>query len=386
MRVACLSAAGRLVVSAQLDVNLEMQFPGGPCIAAAWSQTANAFSATVLFGPSGCGKTTVLRGVAGLLRPDRGMIRCDSNVWFDARDGVFLTPQRRGVGFLFQDYALFPHLTVAANIAYALRGLARGERRTRVADLLTAFELTGLEHRYPHQVSGGQQQRVALARALAHRPRLLLLDEPLSALDSPVREQLRPELRRWLASFGIPVVLVTHDRIEAMALADQLIVMDHGRMVQRGTVDEVFTRPVDLAVARIVGTETVQPGQVVSVADGLAAVQVGQARLTVIAPQVRGREVFVCIRGEDVVLQRGTGGESSPRNRLAAVVDSLTLEGPLVRVGLDCGFPLTALVTRPACSDLGLRVGDRLTALLKVPAVHLIPRTTSEFQEPIEAT
>jgi molybdate transport system ATP-binding protein len=368
-------------VSAQLDINVELQFAGGPRIVAAWSQLADAFSITVLFGPSGCGKTTVLRCLAGLLRPDKGTIRCDGNVWLDSSAGTYLTPQRRGVGFLFQDYALFPHMTVASNVAYSLKGLVPDERRKRVADLLTMFELTGLEQRYPHQVSGGQQQRVALARALAHRPRLLLLDEPLSALDGPTREQIRPELRRWLAGFGIPVVLVTHDRTEAMALADQLIVMDHGRMVQKGTVDEVFTRPADLAVARIVGTETVQPGQVVNVADGLATVQVGQARLTVIAPQVRGRDVFVCIRGEDVVLQRGTGGESSPRNRLAGVVDSLSCEGPLVRVGLNCGFPLTALVTRPACIDLGLQVGDKLMALLKVPAVHLIPRTSSGFEQ-----
>jgi molybdate transport system ATP-binding protein len=325
----------------------------------------------VLFGPSGCGKTTALRCLAGLLRPEIGAIRCDADVWFDANRGIHQPPQRRGVGFLFQDYALFPHLTVAANVGYAL---ARKERERPVADLLAAFGLTGLDDRYPHQISGGQQQRVALARTLARRPRLLLLDEPLSALDGPTREELRPELRQRLAEFRTPVVLVTHDRTEAMALADHLIVMDRGRVVQQGAPPEVFTRPAGLAVARIVGTETVQPGQIVAVADGLATVQVGRAKVAAVAPVDSERDVFVCIRGEDVALQRGDLGDSSPRNRLAGVVDSLTWEGPLVRVGLDCGFPLVALVTRPACTELGLCVGDRLTALLKAPAVHLIPR------------
>jgi molybdate transport system ATP-binding protein len=176
-----------------------------------------------------------------------------------------------------------------------------------------------------------------------------------------------------LAAFGIPVVVVTHDRTEAITLADQLIVMDRGRVMQRGPVDEVFSRPADLAVARIVGTETVQPGTIVGVEDGLATVQVGPARLVAVAPEPPGHEVFVCIRGEDVALHRA-GGDGSPRNRLAAVVDSLTPEGALVRVGLDCGFRLVALVTRPACADLGLQVGDHLTAVIKAPAVHLIPR------------
>src|SRR5207302_1799877 len=185
------------------------------------------------------------------------------------------TPQRRGVGFLFQDYALFPHLTVSANVGYSLSRLRREARRQRVTDLLGVFGLTGLEDRYPHQVSGGQQQRVALARTLARRPRLLLLDEPLAALDGPTREQLRPELRQRLAAFGAPAVVVTHDRTEAITLADHLVVMDQGRVVQQGPAAEVFTRPAGLAVARIVGTETVVPGQIVAVADGLATVQVG---------------------------------------------------------------------------------------------------------------
>ncbi len=356
-------------MTAGLQVDLLKPFRGG-LLEADWEQPADAYSTTVLFGPSGCGKTTALRCIAGLERPDLGIIRCGSDVWFESQRRVNLSPQKRGVGFLFQDFALFPHLTVAGNIGFPLD---RGDRR-RVAELLAAFELTGLEDRFPNQISGGQQQRVALARAVARRPRVLLLDEPLSALDTPTRDELRPRLRKLLASIGVPVVLVTHDRTEAIALADQLVVMNCEGCLQKGPVNEVFSRPANAAVARIVGAETVQPGTIVALEDGLATVQVGAARVLAVAPDSPGREVFVCIRGEDVALQWASG-DSSPRNQLSAVVEALTPEGPLVRVGLDCGFPLVALVTRPACADLGLQVGDRLTAVVKAPAVHLIPRS-----------
>jgi molybdate transport system ATP-binding protein len=361
-------------MTARLAIQFEKRFPRGATITAEWEQPVNTYSVTVLFGPSGCGKTTALRSLAGLERPEAGRIRIGSETWFDAGQRIHWPPQRRGVGFLFQDYALFPHLTVGGNVAYSL---SRAER-PRVSELLAALDLSGLENRYPNEISGGQQQRVALARALARRPRVLLLDEPLSALDTPTRDDLRPALRRMLAGIGVPVVMVTHDRSEAITLADQLIVMDRGRVIQRGPVDEVFSRPADLQVARIVGTETVQPGAIVAVEDGLATVQVGSARLLAVAPVASVQRVFVCIRGEDVALQRD-GGEGSPRNRLAAVIESLTPEGPLVRVVLDCGFRLVALVTRPACTDLGLQVGDRLTAVVKAPAVHLIPRALGEW-------
>jgi molybdate transport system ATP-binding protein len=358
-------------MSDRLGIAVEKHFRPDVTVVATWSQLTDCFSVTVLFGPSGCGKTTVLRCLAGLERPDHGSIHFGDETWFSSEHSVNLPPQRRGVGFLFQDYALFPHRTVAGNVGFAL---ARSDRERRVAELLHAFGLTGLDARYPHQLSGGQQQRVALARALARRPRLLLLDEPFAALDAPTRDELRPELRRLLALFGVPVVLVTHDRTEAMSLADHLVVMDRGRVIQQGPVDEVFTRPADVDAARIVGTETVQPGRVVAIADGLATVEVGTARLSAVAVADPGREVFVCIRGEDVALQRGAVGESSPRNRLDAVVESLTPDGPMVRVALGAGFPLVALVTRPGAADLDLQAGGRVTAVIKAPAVHLIPR------------
>jgi molybdate transport system ATP-binding protein len=361
-------------MSTELAAEFERRFPGGPTVAAALRLPTDRFSVTVLYGPSGSGKTTVLRCLAGLDRPDQGHIRLEAETWFDADRGICLSPQRRGVGYLAQEYALFPHLTVAGNVTYGLDRLDPVERRRRTAEVLELLGLTSLGGRWPKQLSGGQQQRVALARAVVRRPRLLLLDEPLSALDAPTREELRRELRRRLAALSVPTLLVTHDRVEALALGDAVVVLDAGRVGQSGPVHEVFSRPANPAVARIVGVETVEPARVLAVADGLATVAVGSARLVALATGVGTGDAYVSIRAEDVILETGDVNPSSARNRLAGRVRSLTGEGPMVRVGLDCGFPLTALVTGQACAELGLREGDRVTALVKAPAVHLIPK------------
>jgi molybdate transport system ATP-binding protein len=357
-----------------LSADFEKRYPRGPTICAGFERPADQFSVTILFGPSGCGKTTILRSLAGLERPERGHIRCGPATWLDASRRVFTSPQQRGVGFLFQDYALFPHLTVAENIGYGLGALPRPLRIKRIGEMLGLLQLTGMDGRYPHQLSGGEQQRVALARAVVLRPRLLLLDEPLSALDAPTREQLRRELRHLLAEFSIPCFVVTHDRLEAMSLGDYVLVMQQGRVCQSGTVDEVFSRPADAQVARMVGVETVAHAHVESVSDGLATLRVGTAMLTALAPPNIDAEVFICIRGEDVAIQKGAVEHTSARNRLAAKVVSLTAEGPVIRASLDCGFPLIAIITRPAVQELDLRRGESVTALIKAPAVHVISR------------
>jgi molybdate transport system ATP-binding protein len=361
-------------MSAELAAEFAKQFPGGPVIAAALSVPLDAFSVTVLFGPSGSGKTTVLRCLAGLDRPDRGHIRFGDEAWFDAGQGVYLPPQRRDIGYLFQEYALFPHLTVAANLAYGLSEVGRSERRQRVQEMADLLGLSGLEGRYPRQLSGGQQQRVALGRALVRRPRLLLLDEPLSALDAPSREQLRRELRGLLAARRVPTVLVTHDRVEALSLGDAAVVLHEGRVVQSGPVGEVFARPASVEVAKIVGVETVEAAKVLAVADGLATVTVGPARLVALAGDAGVGDAYVSIRAEEVILEKGAVAASSARNRLAGKVTAMVREGPMVRITVDCGFPLTALVTSQACRELDLRDGDAVTALVKAPAIHLIPR------------
>lgn len=359
-----------------LHMRCTKRYDAGAVIDVDFSQSTDEFKVTALFGPSGSGKTTLLRCLAGLTRPDDGVIEFRGQTWFDADRGIMLTPQQRDIGFLFQEYALFPHLTVAANIGFGLFHCSKAQRLARVAEMLTLFELEGLDHRLPSQLSGGQQQRVALARALARRPQLLLLDEPLSALDALLREQLRAELRRIIAQLECPVVMVTHDRLEAISMADHVAVMNRGRIQQIGSVQEVFTRPKNAALARLVGMETIASGEIVDVHEGLATVQVGTVQLLAVAPSTQQRYVHVCIRGEDVALQKGLTGSSSVRNHLNATIQSLTPEGPLIRVGLDCGFDLTSLITRPASEELQLAIGDTVTAMLKAPAIHLISRSS----------
>lgn len=206
----------------------------------------------VLFGFSGAGKSLTLRMIAGLLRPDRGAIRAQSTVLFDSEGGVDLSPQARSLGYVFQDLALFPHMTVQENIYYGGHGLERGERSTRARRMMSLFHLEGHGRKLPSEISGGQQQRVALARALMRRPRALLLDEPFSALDLPLRRELRSVVRDIRIEFGIPVVMVTHDLHEACELADRLIVYAHGRVVQTGAPEDVLYDPASGEVRRLV--------------------------------------------------------------------------------------------------------------------------------------
>ena len=359
----------------ELAADFEKQYPGGPLIRFKLRRPEDAFSLTVLFGPSGSGKTTALRCIAGLERPNRGYIRFGNETWFDSERGIFVPPQKRRVGYLFQDYALFPHLTVAQNIGYGLRGISRAERALGVERIMSVLGLTCLANRYPRQISGGQQQRVALARAVVCRPRMLLLDEPLSALDAPTRDQLRRQLRHSLEELRTPGLLVTHDRMDALALGDHMVVLEDGRVCQSGPVQEVFSKPADLSVARIVGVDTVERAKVIEVADGLAMVRVGAVELTAVASSRIDEEAYVCIQAEDVILKKvDLLPQTSARNCLAGRIDSLDREGPMMRVVLDCGFPLKALVTKQACQEMRLREGDEVQALLKATSIHLVPR------------
>jgi molybdate transport system ATP-binding protein len=343
-------------------------------------QIPSSAGITVLFGESGAGKTTVLRCLVGLERPDSGQILFDEEVWFDASQRLFMPARERRVGLVPQDYALFPHLSVGQNIAYGLYDLSKSERGKRVAEAIEWLGLEGMEHRLPDQLSGGQQQRAALARALVRRPRLLLLDEPLSALDAPTRVRLRGELGRLLKQLRIPTVLVTHDRTEVLSLGDNLVIMVNGRVVQRGSVRDVFGHPATLEAAAILSVETVQPGHVLRAADGLVTVAIGEHKLIALAPDLPPDtlQVYVCVRAEDVILMRGAPPRSSPRNCFQARVQALQQDGPMVRVELDCGFGLTALLTRQACQELELSAGEQVLALVKAPQIHLIPRTNSD--------
>jgi molybdate transport system ATP-binding protein len=205
-------------------------------------------------------------------------------------------------------------------------------------------------------------------------PQLLLLDEPLASLDAPLKARIIPYLARIRDEFHIPMLYVTHDRFEVLGLAEEVVVLVAGQLLQTGPVLDVFNRPANADVARIVGVETLQPGCIVSVNEGLAVVRIRDVTLTSLAPGGTSRDVFVCIRGEDVILQRDASPASSVRNRLTARVVSLRTEGAVVRVELDAGFPLFALITRPAATELALQEGAPVTALIKAPSIHLVPR------------
>ena len=328
---------------------------------------------TVLFGPSGSGKTTILRCLAGLDRPQEGFIRFGEEVWFDAAAGVNRPPQQRRLAYVSQDYGLFPHFSVEQNIRFGMDA-SGSDAGDRVETILRSVHLEGIGQRLPAQLSGGERQRVALARTLARDPRLILLDEPLAALDLPLRDPMRRELRQFLRSIDVPSVVVTHDRIDALTLGDRMAVLSDGHIHQVAAVHEVFSRPADLAVAAAVGVETVVPGEIVQSIAGLATVRVGSSQIVAAHGPVAAHAVFVCIRAEDVILEASQRTDLSARNQLTGRVTAIQPEGGVVRVTLECGFSLSALITRTACDELHLVEGSAVTAVVKATAVHLISR------------
>jgi molybdate transport system ATP-binding protein len=348
---------------------------GGLQVAARLDGPVDVFHAVVLFGPSGAGKTTILRALAGLDRIDTGSIACDGVVWADAARDIHLPPRARSIGFVAQDDDLFPHLSALENVAFGAAGGA-AERRAEAAVWLARFGLSGKEDRMPRSLSGGERRRVALARAAARKPKLLLLDEPFSALDHAVRREVRRDLRAALAPLGTTVLLVTHDAEEALSFADEAVLVDAGAIVQRGPVAEVFSQPNGAAAARITGVETVVAGEVLGGADGVVRVSAGRAVLLASAADAAPGPALVCIRADAVLLGR-TAGDTSARNVLSGPVVSAAPSGGAVRVVVDVGFPLSALVTRAACEDLGVRPGVVLFAFVKAPHVHVVGRGTA---------
>jgi molybdate transport system ATP-binding protein len=362
-------------MAAEVAIDITKTFPGRAPISAALTFRLEQATSLVLFGPSGSGKTTVLRSIAGLEWPERGTIRYISRTWLDTGSRIRVSPQERRIGYMSQDYALFPTYSVRGNIAYGLGELSSADRAKRVEEMVELFQLRGLEAAKPGELSGGQQQRVALARAVAPRPQLLLLDEPLSALDAPTRLQLRGELRSLLKQLALPSMIVTHDWAEALTLGDVIGVMGDGQVLQVGLPQDVFSRPKNADVAQIVGVETVVQGHVIEQANGLATVRVNGTALKGLGSDEIGSPVFVCIRAEDVVLEQPGRGMTSARNHLDGKVSEIIPQGVMVHVKIECGFPLVAMVTRGALEDLSLNVGSPVTAAMKAGAVHLVPRT-----------
>jgi len=280
-------------------------------------------------GPSGCGKTTTLRMIAGFEQPTAGAIT------IDGRDVTNVPPNRRNVGMVFQSYALFPNMTVADNIGFGLKVRKRpaDQIKKRVAELLETVNLPDKGARYPYQLSGGQQQRVALARALAFEPQVLLLDEPLSALDAKIRVALRHEIRSIQRQLGITTVYVTHDQEEALSLSDRVVVMSEGRMEQVGTPFEIYNFPSTAFVASFVGTLNVLPGVVADAGRGELTISGQPVRLAQAFEGSRGREVKVALRPEMVSLGAPTNGQ----NQLTGKVTDVSFLGSIVRMRIGLG-------------------------------------------------
>jgi molybdate transport system ATP-binding protein len=319
----------------------------------------------VLLGPNGAGKTTLLRSIAGLVELSRARVVVDGQVLEDTTTGRWVPTERRPIGFVFQDYLLFPHMSSLDNVAFGLRahGASRAEARTGARLWLERVGLRGHAAARPRSLSGGEAQRVALARALAVEPRLLLLDEPLAALDAQARAEVRRDLTRHLASFEGTRVLVTHDPLEAMVLADRIAVLEEGRVVQSGTPEELRARPRSHYVARLVGLNLFRG----HAERGSIALEGGGA---LVAATSGVGEMFVSVHPRAIALYRSRP-EGSPRNVFAATVRSLDLEGDRVRVQLAGAVPLVAEVTTAAVRELRLVEGEEVWASVKASEVDV---------------
>jgi iron(III) transport system ATP-binding protein len=307
-----------------------------------------------LLGPSGCGKTTTLRCLAGLERPDCGRIVIGDATVFDSAKGLFVPASDRGIGMVFQSYAIWPHMSVFENVAFPLR-VARtrkyssAEIKDRVRAALEMVRLGGFEQRSSTQLSGGQQQRLALARGLVHEPKVLLLDEPLSNLDAKLREQMRFELKYLQRTLHITTVYVTHDQAEALALSDEIAVFNAGRVVQRGTPQDIYSRPADRFVADFIGSANFISGAVTREAgpDGLASIATAHGTLLCpFAQPVRpGQKVVITARPEDLMLYPAPPGDGL--NVLAGTVAGRVFLGDVIDYMVDIGEAELRIRARP---------------------------------------
>lgn len=324
-----------------------------------------------VLGPNGAGKSVLLRTLAGLIPLSGGSVRLGDEVFDDVDAGTFVPPQRRPVGFVFQDYRLFPHLSVLDNIAFGprARGASRREAREEAAPWLDRLGLGRLADRRPRELSGGQAQRVALARALASDPRLLLFDEPLAALDARTRLDVRLELRRHLQEFAGPVLMVTHDPLEALVMADLLVVIENGRVVQQGTPAQIARHPVTDYVARLVGLN-LYAGTLD--AAGTVALDGGGTLVATPTPGASGR-VLVALRPSAITLHTERPGHASPRNVWPGTIAALEMLSDRVRVEV-AGEPSALVdVTAAAVADLGLREGMRVWLSAKATEAEAYP-------------
>jgi len=332
---------------------------------------------TILFGVSGAGKSTLLECIAGLLRPDTGHIAINGDSLFDSETGVNVPTQRRHIAYVFQSLALFPHLSVEANVSYGLSHLPVYQRREKVAEILEAFAVGKLRTQKPGEISGGEKQRIALARSLVTAPRILLLDEPLTGLDAKIKSEIVDDLRAWNAARQIPIVYVTHSREEVDALGERVIALDHGRVLSEGTPREVLDVPRRKRLAQAAGFENLLRATVMDLRepDGVMRVRLLESLCELEVPlgyALPGTSVRVAIRAGDILLATERPAALSARNILEGKIISLERRGVLVVVSVDCGVAFTVHVTPGAVRSLALEAGQRVWLVLKTHSCHFV--------------
>ncbi len=332
---------------------------------------------TMLFGASGSGKTTVLRCLAGFHQPDAGRLLIGDEVWFDADTGRSVPPRRRNVGYVFQHLALFPHMTVEANLHYGLAGEPLAIRRERTGAVAESFRIAHLLQRRPGEISGGERQRAALARSLVTNPRLLLLDEPLSALDHVSQSRIIEDLRAWNAAHRIPILYVTHSHREVFALAEHVLVLEAGRIVATGSPEDVINAPALEPLARLAGFENILSATVMAVqpAAGTLLCELGSGGPLLEVPYAEtsvGAPVRVALRAGDILVATREPKGLSARNILPGIVQVARHEGLAVVLRVDVGAVLEVRLTPAASETLGLRPGSRVWLVIKTHACRLV--------------
>ena len=333
---------------------------------------------TILYGASGAGKTTLLDCIAGLTTPESGRIVIGDRIFFDRQREIDLPVQRRRVGYVFQSLALFPHFSAGGNVAYGISKIEAKEREERTQAILESFRIAHLRHRRPGEISGGEQQRVALARALVSEPGVLLLDEPLAALDAAVKSKIIDDLREWNRTHRVPILYVTHSREEVFALGECVLVLEHGRMIARGTPQGVMAAPRQETVARLVGFENIFTVTVTGAREdrGTMTCRIAGSQLELETPLVRaataGTELRVGIRAGDILLAIVQPRGLSARNVIPGRVISLERRDVTVVARVDCGIVMEVHLTLAARDSLGLREGHEAWLIVKTYSCHVM--------------
>jgi molybdate transport system ATP-binding protein len=355
--------------STEREFSLDVEFNAGPGF-------------TILFGPSGAGKTTLLDCVAGLATPDAGRISIGERILFDANTSVQVPVARRGLGYVLQDLALFSHLTVEQNTEYGLAHLPRSARKQRATAMLQEFRIDHLRQQRPAKISGGERQRVALARALVTDPCILLLDEPLAALDASTKARIIDDLRRWNQVHRIPILYVTHSREEVMALGERVLVMDQGRIIAQGTPHEVLRAPLQETVAQLAGFENIFDAIVESVHEDRGTMTCrlpGETGSSVLleTPLIRaeaGSRLRVGIRAGDILLAIAKPVGLSARNVIAGRLVSLERRDMIISARVDCGVEMEVYLTLAARDALQLEADREVWLVIKTHSCHLMKK------------